>query len=85
MMNQPYSMIKDLRFSIFIFFSLSFYSVSYAQKDSSLVMQLHDKAYQIELSDPDSAMFYYDSAAGISSKIGYVLGEGRSYNYKADI
>lgn len=76
-------MIRVLRFSIFIFFSLSFHSASHAQKDSSSVMQLHDKAYLIELSDPDSSMYYYDSAAAISSKIGYVIGEGRSYNYKA--
>ena len=72
-----------MRISIIIIFSLSLYSVSKAQKDSSFVMQLHDKAYLIELSEPDSAIYYYDSAAAISSKIGYVIGEGRSYNYKA--
>lgn len=65
--------------SILLFINFSLFSFT----DSITILNLHDKAYGIELSNPDSAIILYDSAATISQELGYLIGEGRSYNYKA--
>ena len=69
----------------FLISSLLFFCfhLSLAQLDSSHVMQMHDIAYALEVNDPDSAILLYDSAAAMSQELGYQLGQGRSYNYKA--
>ena len=64
---------------LFICTNSAFFSL--IAKDSTKVIQLHDQAYKLELSEPDSAIALYKKAADISQSIHYAIGEGRSYNY----
>lgn len=50
-------------------------------EDSVKVQQLFDLAWELEISNPDSAIALYEMGAEISRKIGYTIGVGRGVMY----
>ena len=66
---------------IFLLFSLLFLNIN-AQNDSIYIKKILDKAYSLEQSKPDSALFLYDKILEFSKNNNYLLYVAKANNYK---
>ena len=56
-------------------------ALGYPTADSNAVLALYDAAYEIELSDPKSALALYQRGVSWSRSFDYANGIGKGYNY----